>query len=145
MIMACMPRLSRRDGRYLGKTMQRVLQRTYYKWQQPLCSVTQSLHSRSASGITAFMAQRDQPARPSQNFQWIGSLWLAQRVVPGKLNLWRSHFTDDREAEHDLQYTALLMNYACQPSLTLFSQVIFSITPTSPSLSTQAQQHKLSW
>lgn len=47
-------------------------------------------------------------------------------------------------AEHNLQHTGLLMYYSCQQSLTLFSQLIFGITPTSPSLSTLEQQQKLS-
>lgn len=63
--------------------------------------------------------------------------------------VWRSHFKDDGyaslAAEHNLQHTALLMNYSCQQSLTLFSLLISSITPTSPSLSTVEQQQKLSW
>lgn len=86
-------------------------------------------------------------AHRSTDRQGVHRVWLlTQSIMKSKWHLrcvWRSNFRMiDKLAEQNLLHTAILMNYSCQQSLTLFSRLIFSITPTFPSLSVQEQQQK---
>lgn len=70
-------------------------------------------------------------------------------IMKSKLHfryVWRFNYKDDAEALYDsCTKSSTYRTFSRQQSLTLFSQLIFSLTPTFSSLSAREQQQKLSW